>query len=61
MTNCLGDENMESVYKTITLRLVLAISKALDKLDEGDHAAARKILSDAWKDVAGETPALPLR
>lgn len=61
MTNCLGDENMESVYKTITLRLVLAISKALDKLDEGDHAAAQQILREAWRDVAGETPALPLQ
>ena len=52
---------MESVYKTITLRLVLAISKALDKMDEGDHAAAQQILREAWRDAAGETPALPLR
>lgn len=52
---------MEKVYQTKCLQLILAISKALEKLDEGDHAAARKILSDAWKDVAGETPALPLR
>lgn len=52
---------MESVYKTITLRLVLAISKALEKLDEGEYAAAQQILREAWRDVAGETPALPLR
>lgn len=47
---------MDSVYKNISLQLILAISKALDKMDEGDHDAARKILIEAWRDVAGRPP-----
>lgn len=52
---------MENIYHTKCLQLILAISRALDKMDEGDHAAAQQILREAWRDAAGETPALPLR
>lgn len=52
---------MNNIYHTKCLQLILAINKALEKLDEGEYAAAQKILREAWRDVAGETPALPLR
>lgn len=52
---------MNSIYQTMALRLVLAISRALDKLDAGDAAAAEEILRAAWREAAGETPRLPLR
>lgn len=52
---------MDNIYHTKCLQLILAINKALEKLDEGEYAAAQKILREAWRDVAGETPALPLR
>lgn len=52
---------MDSVYKNITLQLILAISRALEKLDERDYAAAEKILREAGQAVAGEPPTLLLR
>lgn len=52
---------MDSIYHMKCLQLILAISKALDKMDEGDHAAAQQILREAWRNAAGATPALPLR
>lgn len=52
---------MEKVYQTKCLQLILAISKALEKLDEGDYAAAKQILRQAGRDAAGEIPKLPLR
>lgn len=52
---------MHNIYHTKCLQLILAISKALEKLDEGEYAAAEQILREAWRDAAGETPALPLR
>lgn len=55
------NDGVEKVYQTKCLQLILAISKALEKLDEGDHTAAQQILREAWRDAAGETPALPLR
>lgn len=51
---------MENVYHGMALRLILAISRALDKLDAGDAAAAEEILRTAWREVAGEPPSLPL-
>lgn len=52
---------MNNIYHTKCLQLILAISKALDKLDEGNHAAARQILSEAWRDAVGEIPMLSMK
>lgn len=52
---------MEKIYQTKCLQLILAISKALERMDAGDYAAARQILRQAGRDAAGEIPALPLR
>lgn len=52
---------MDNIYHTKCLQLILAISKALEKLDEGDYAAAKQILRQAGRDAAGEIPKLPLR
>lgn len=53
---------MDNVYHSIVLRLILAISKALDKLEAGDAAAAEKILREAWWEASGiHSETLPLR
>lgn len=52
---------MENAYRGIVLQLILAISRALDKLEAGDTAAAEEILCKAWRETTGETPKLPLR
>lgn len=52
---------MDNIYHTKCLQLILAISKALEKLDEGDYTAAKQILRQAGRDAAGEIPKLPLR
>lgn len=59
--NCGWGDGVEKVYQTKCLQLILAISKALEKLDEGDYAAAKQILRQAGRDAAGEIPKLPLR
>lgn len=52
---------MDDIYHTICLRLILAISRALEKLQEEDYEAAEEILRKAGREAAGETPKLPLR
>lgn len=51
---------MNDIYRTICLQLTLAISKALEKLEERDYKSAEEILRKASRDAAGETPKLPL-
>lgn len=57
----LWGNTMERVYQNITLKLILAISKALDQMERKNYAAAEELLRAAWQEASGETPKLPLR
>ena len=46
-------ENMESVYKNISLQLILGISKALEQMEAQSYAAAEEILRRVWQEAAG--------
>jgi len=52
---------MGGVYQAKCLQLILAVSKALEKLEEKDYKSAEEILRKASRDAAGETPKLPIR
>lgn len=52
---------MNDIYHTTCLQLILAVSRALEKLEEKDYKSAEEILRKASRDAAGETPKLPLR
>lgn len=47
---------MEKLYQRKCLELILAISRALDKLEEKDCEAAERILRKAWQETSGPQP-----
>ncbi len=47
---------MDSIYKTISLRLIRAISRALEQMEREEYAAAEQILREAWEKAAGPSP-----
>ena len=49
---------MNNIYHDKCLQLVLAISSALDKMEEKDYEAAEAILREGWREAAGNSGAL---
>lgn len=47
---------MDSVYKKLSLRLILGISKALEQMEAQNYAAAEEILRAAWREASGIPP-----
>ena len=47
---------MDNIYHKKCLELILAISRALDKLEEKDCEAAECILRKAWQEASGAQP-----